>query len=60
MLSTTEHEIDYAHVKMPTIAGILTFISMIYTPSESLKAKNVFNCQHFSVYEPLKFHAELS
>ena len=28
------------NVKMPTIVGILTFISMINTTSESLKARN--------------------
>ena len=30
--------------KMPTSVGILTFISMINTTSESLKAKNFFIC----------------
>ena len=30
------------NVKMPTIVGILTFISMINTASESLNAKNIF------------------
>ena len=30
------------NVKMPTIVGILTFISMINTTSESLKGRNVF------------------
>ena len=29
-------------VKMPTIVGILTFISMINTTSERLKARNFF------------------
>ena len=38
-------------VKMPTIVGILSFISMINTTSEGLKAKISFICQHFSVYE---------
>ena len=45
------------HVKMPTIVGILTFISMINTTSESSKA---FIFQNFSFYEQLKFHAQLS
>ena len=36
------------NVKMPTIVGILTFISMINTPSESLKAKKVFIFSFFS------------
>ena len=48
------------NVKMPTIVGILTFISMINTSSERLKARNFFICQYFSVYEQLKFHAQLS
>ena len=46
---------------MPTIVGILTFISMINTPSERLKEINVFIiCQYFSFYEQLKFRAQLS
>ena len=48
------------NVKMPTIVGILTFISMINTTCERLKARNVFICRYFSFYEHLKFHAELS
>ena len=48
------------NVKMPTIVGILTFISMINTSSERLKARNFFICQYFSVYEQLKFCAQLS
>ena len=44
---------------MPTIVSILTFISMINTTSESLKAKNVSIFQHFSFYEQLKFYAQL-
>ena len=47
------------NVKMPTIVDILTFISMINT-TESLKARQVFIFQHFSFYEQLKFHVELS
>ena len=38
------------NVKMPTIVGILTFISMINTTSERLKARNL----------KLKFCAQLS
>ena len=30
------------NVKMPTIVGILTYISMIITTSERLKARNFF------------------
>ena len=48
------------NVKMPTIVSILTFISMINTTSERLKAKNFFICRYFSFYEQLKFHAQLS
>ena len=44
------------NVKMPTIVGILTFISMMYTTSESLKVREVNCC----CYELLKFHAQLS
>ena len=37
------------NVKMPTIVvGILTFISMIKTTSERLKARNFLICQYFS------------
>ena len=46
-------------VKMPTIVGILTFISMINT-SERLKARNFFIRQYFSFNKQLKFHAQLS
>ena len=45
------------NVKMPTIVGILTFISMIYTTSERLKARNIFICRYFCFNERLKFHA---
>ena len=48
------------NVKMPTIVGILTFISMIYTIPERLKARNFFICLYFSFYEQLKFRAQLS
>ena len=42
MFNSTEHEIYHAHIKMPTIVGILfTFISMINTTSESLKARKI-------------------
>ena len=42
---SAEHEIY--HVKMPTIVGILTFISMINTTSEGLTARNVVICPYF-------------
>ena len=48
------------NVKMPTIVGILTFISMINTTSERLKARNFFICRYISFYEQLKFLAQLS
>ena len=46
-------------VKMPTIVGILTFISMINT-TERLKARNFFVCLYFSFYEQLIFRPQLS
>ena len=49
------------NVKMPTIVGILTFISMINTTSERLKARSICMYLFFSFYEQLKFCAvELS
>ena len=39
------------NVKMPTIVDILTFISMINTTSEYLKARKLYIFQLFSVYE---------
>ena len=41
------------NVKMPTLVGILTFISMINATSERLKARNFFICRYFSFYEQL-------
>ena len=48
------------NVKMPTIFGISTFISMIITTSESLKARKICILLHSSFYEQLKFCAQLS
>ena len=48
------------NVKMPTIVGILTFISMINITSERLKARIFSICFYFSFYEQVKFHAHLS
>ena len=48
------------NVKMPTVVGILTFISMINTTSERLRARKLFMCLYFSFSEQLKFHALLS
>ena len=61
MLNSTEHKIiQLINVKMPTMVGILTFISMINTTSERLKARNFFISRYFSFYEQLKFRAMLS
>ena len=48
------------NVKMPTIVGILTFISMINTTSERVRARNFFICWYLSFYEQLKFRVQLS
>ena len=48
------------NAKMPTIVGILTFISMINKTSQSLKARKVFIFLHFGFYQQLKFHSQLS
>ena len=48
------------NVKMPTIVGILTFISKINTTSERLKTRIFFICQYLSFYEKLKFRSQLS
>ena len=48
------------NVKMLTIVGILTFISMINTTSERFKASSFYICRYFNFYEQLKFHAQLS
>ena len=50
--------IMFIKVKMPLIVGILTFISMKDTRSESLKARKVIIFQHFRFYEQLKFNAQ--
>ena len=49
--------IMFINVKMPTIVGILTLMSMINTTSESL---NAFCFQQFSFHEQVKFRAQLS
>ena len=48
------------NVKISTIVGILTFMSMINTTSKRLKARNLFICRYFHFYEQLKFRAQLS
>ena len=48
------------NVKMPTIVGILIFISMINTTSESLKVIIIFIYMYFRCTGVLTFHVELS
>ena len=48
------------NVKTPTIVGILTFISMINTSPERLKARNFLIRWYFGFCEQLKFRAQLS
>ena len=48
------------NVKMPTIVGILTLISMINTTYERLKARNFVIRRYFSFHEQLKLRAQLS
>ena len=48
------------NVKMPTIVGILTFISMINTTSKRLKARHFYICPYFKFYVQLKFRAQFS
>ena len=61
--NSAEHENYPAHkrltanVKMSPIVGILTFISIINTTSERLKARHVFICRYFSFYEQFQFRA---
>ena len=61
-LSTELLRIKYIlliNVKMPTIVGLLTFISMIYTTYESLKVRKVFIYQHLNFNEQFRFHAQI-
>ena len=50
------------NVNMSTAVVILTFniTIRVSTTSERLKARRIFIFQHFSFYEQLKFHSELS
>ena len=48
------------NVKMPTIVGILTIISMINTTSERHDPRNFFICRYFSFNDQLKLCAHLS
>ena len=48
------------NVKMPTIVGILTFMSRINYKFLSFEPEFSNNFDYFSIYEQLKFHAQLS
>ena len=48
------------NVKMPTIVGILTFISRINDWLLCFKPKFSIDYGYFDIYEHLKFHAQLS
>ena len=48
------------NVKMPTIVGILTFISRINYQILRYEPEFSTNFDYFSIYEQLKFHAQLS
>ena len=48
------------NVKMPTIVCILTFMSMINTTHERFKARKFLIFRYLSLYEQLKFCAQLS
>ena len=48
------------NVKMPTIVGILTFISRINKTSDRSKARNLVIFQHFNFYKQWKLHAKMS
>ena len=52
--------IMFINVKMPTSVGILILISMVSATSGGMKARKVFIFQHFSYYEQLNCHAQLS
>ena len=48
------------NVKMPTIVGILTFISRINDRLYWFKPENSIDFGSFKIYEHFKFHAQLS
>ena len=48
------------NVKMPTIVGILTFISRISYWLRLAKQKSSINLDYFGIYDQLRFHAQLS
>ena len=49
----------FINVKMPTIVGILMFISRINTPSGSSKQEKFIIFPYFTFYEQFRFHAQL-
>ena len=56
MLNSTEPEIYPAiNVKMPTIIGILTFMSRINFMLSLVKYQTSFDSNYFDIYEELKF-----
>ena len=62
MVNSTEHElILLINVKMPTVVGILPFISRINTTTyESFKQEKSLYIQYFRFNEQLKINAQLS
>ena len=50
----------FINVKMPTTVGILTFLSGIYYQFLRFEPEFSTNSDYFSIYEQLKFHAQLS
>ena len=48
------------NVKMPTVVGILTFMSRINYQILKYKPEFSTHFDYFSIYEQLKFHAQLS
>ena len=59
LLNSIEHKIYLINVIMPTIVGILPFISIINTPPERFKARYFLICRYFSFYERLSCSVEL-
>ena len=62
MFKSAKHEIFLLiNVKMPTIVGILTFMSMKYSiPGLPEPEKNAEFLLYFYTYEHVKFHTQLS
>ena len=61
MLSSAETKIYPAHnVKMPTIVGILTFMSRINYKLLSSKPSISIYLDYFAIYEQFKFKSQLS